>query len=318
MRLDYQLSEASLGDLAAELAPLLRQSEQTLENPRHGDFPRWKTILDQLPPVTPQAKLNLASVLLGEPTADQKSLKTLLMGLHPWRKGPLELGGIEIDTEWHSDWKWDRLEKHVGDLQGQRILDIGCGNGYFGWRMLGAGAKLVIGIDPTLLFVMQYFACRHFAGSALANVVLPLGIEDLPARLSGFDSVFSMGVFYHRRSPIEHLQRLRKLTRPGGRVVLETLVIEGDINQVLVPEDRYARMRNVWFLPSSAALCNWMQRAGFSSVECVDETSTTTAEQRSTPWMTFESLAESLQANDQSKTIEGYPAPRRAIFVANN
>jgi len=275
-------------------------------------------VLDQLPEVPAQAKLNQASVLLGEHCTDQNILSEQLMGLHPWRKGPFRLGGIEIETEWHSDWKWDRLKNHIGNLNDQRILDIGCGNGYFGWRMLGAGARLVIGIDPTLLFVMQYFACRHFAGSELANVVLPLGIEDLPAGLSGFDSVFSMGVFYHRRSPIEHLQQLRKLTRPGGQVVLETLVVEGDENQVLVPEDRYARMRNVWFLPSSAALCNWMLRAGFSSVTCVDETTTTTAEQRSTAWMTFESLAESLQAGDHSKTLEGYPAPRRAILVANN
>lgn len=316
MALDYQLSEACLGDLSAELTPLLQQSEELLKNPRHGDFSRWKAVLDQLPDLSTQTKLNQASVTLGKRCSDQAALKALLMGLHPWRKGPFNLAGLEIDTEWHSDWKWNRLENHIGDLQGQRILDIGCGNGYFGWRMLGAGAKLVIGIDPTLLFVMQYFACRHFAGGPLANVVLPLGIENLPVKLSGFDSVFSMGVLYHRRSPIEHLQRLRQLVRPGGRVVLETLVIEGGVNQVLVPADRYARMRNVWFLPSSTALCNWIQRAGFSSVECVDETTTTIAEQRSTPWMTFETLAESLQAGDHSKTIEGYSAPRRAIFIA--
>ena len=70
-------------------------------------------------------------------------------------------------------------------------------------------------------------------------------------------------------------------------------------------------MRNVWFIPSSAALCNWLRRAGFSAVECVNETNTTTAELRRTDWMRFESLAESLQAEDKSRTIEGYPPPRR-------
>ncbi|MCF6264384.1 MAG: tRNA 5-methoxyuridine(34)/uridine 5-oxyacetic acid(34) synthase CmoB [Xanthomonadales bacterium] len=316
MQLEYALCEEVLGELAAELKPLLRRCENDLKNPRHGDFPRWKSVLDTLPQTTPAINFQQAAALLGEPCAEQSLLKELLMGLHPWRKGPFILGGIDIDCEWRSDWKWDRLASHLGNLQDQRILDIGCGNGYFGWRMLGAGAKLVIGIDPSLLFVMQYFACRHFVGSQPANVVLPLGIEDLPKNLSGFDRVFSMGVFYHRRSPIDHLQQLHRLCKPGGKVILETLVIEGDENQVLVPANRYARMRNVWFLPSSKALLNWIRRAGFKTVECVDETITSTTEQRSTEWMKFESLKESLLATDNSKTIEGYPAPRRAIFIA--
>ncbi|MCF6226247.1 MAG: tRNA 5-methoxyuridine(34)/uridine 5-oxyacetic acid(34) synthase CmoB [Xanthomonadales bacterium] len=317
MQLEYALSEEALGDLAAELSPLIRRCEVDLKNPRHGDFPRWKAVLDALPLASPATNYQQAAVLLGEPCAEQNSLKDQLMGLHPWRKGPFTLGGIDIDCEWRSDWKWDRLAPHLGSLQDQRILDIGCGNGYFGWRMLGAGAKQVIGIDPSLLFVMQYFACQHFAGTQTANVVLPLGIEDLPETLSGFDRVFSMGVFYHRRSPVEHLLHLHRLCKPGGQVILETLVIKGDENQVLVPANRYARMRNVWFLPSSEALLNLIRRAGFKTVECVDETTTSIGEQRSTEWMQFESFAESLQATDNTKTIEGYPAPRRAIFIAS-
>ena len=315
MQLDYLLSDDALGELAPALKPLFNSAEQILKNPRHGDFLGWKSLLDQLPDITPTTDLDQDSVLLGQTHPQQMLIQDLLMGLHPWRKGPFNLAGIEIDTEWHSDWKWNRLAAHIGPLDEQRILDIGCGNGYFGWRMLGAGAKLVVGIDPTLLFVMQYFACRKFAGSQLANIVLPFGIEDLPAELTGFDTVFSMGVFYHRRSPFEHLQRLRKLARPGGRVVLETLVVEGDKQTVLVPEDRYARMRNVWFLPSSACLGSWMHRVGFKDIVCVDETDTSIAEQRSTEWMRFESLSESLN-EDQSKTVEGYPAPRRAILIA--
>lgn len=317
MRLDYQVTDAALGLLAEQLKPLLQQSEHILENPKHGDFPRWKSVLDALPSVAGINGLNQPEVSLGELFPDQQSLKQQLMGLHPWRKGPFRLAGVEIDTEWRSDWKWQRLEPHLGDLQGQRILDIGCGNGYFGWRMLGAGAKLVLGIDPSLLFVMQYFACKHFASPELANLVLPLGVEDLPENLTGFDSVFSMGVLYHRRSPIEHLQKLLRLTKPGGRVILETLVIEGDEQQVLVPQGRYARMRNVWFIPSSKALVRWLQRAGFVNISCVDESSTKLDEQRSTEWMHFESLQESLHPHEIGKTIENHPAPRRAIVIAH-
>ncbi|PMC22346.1 tRNA 5-methoxyuridine(34)/uridine 5-oxyacetic acid(34) synthase CmoB, partial [Klebsiella aerogenes] len=44
-----------------------------------------------------------------------------------------------------------------------------------------------------------------------------------------------MGVLYHRRSPLDHLWQLKDQLAPGGELVLETLVIEGDENTVLVP-----------------------------------------------------------------------------------
>ena len=200
-------------------------------------------------------------------------------------------------------------------LTGKRILDVGCGNGYYMWRMLGAGAHSVIGVDPNWLFFCQFQAVQRFLQQEAAWH-LPFPFEDLPANLEGFDTVFSMGVFYHRRSPIEHLLALKDCLVKGGELVLETLVIEGDENQVLVPEDRYAQMRNVWFLPSIAALERWLRRAGFSEVRCVDVSITTVQEQRATPWMKFQSLSDYLDPNDHSKTIEGLPAPMRAVIVA--
>jgi tRNA (mo5U34)-methyltransferase len=197
------------------------------------------------------------------------------------------------------------------------VLDIGCGNGYFGLRMLGAGAALVVGVDPTLLFVMQHLACRHFADD-LPNFVLPLGIEDLPAGPAGFDTVFSMGVLYHRKDPAEHLERLRGLLKKcGGTLVLETLVLpQNRRGDLLVPDGRYARMRNVWAIPGTERLCGWVRKAGFHSVEVVDETATTPSEQRSTAWMRFESLEQALDPEDGSRTVEGLPAPVRAIVIA--
>jgi tRNA (mo5U34)-methyltransferase len=49
----------------------------------------------------------------------------------------------------------------------------------------------------------------------------------------------------------------------------------------------------------------------------VDVNVTSTQEQRSTEWMSFHSLENFLDPDDHSKTIEGYPAPRRAIITAN-
>ena len=262
--------------------------------------------------------------------SERKQTMALLKQLMPWRKGPFQIGGhigsqigndesaIKIDTEWHSDWKWQRVAPHLGELKGRRVLDVGGGSGYHGWRMAGAGAEMVIIVDPSCLFYHQFMAIRHFVGNAdnYRTHYIPVPLEALPAHSQLFDTVFSMGVLYHRQSPFEHLQQLRGQLVKGGELVLETLVIEGDANTVLVPHDRYAQMNNVYFLPSVAALIGWLEKAGFSDVRCVDVAVTSTEEQRKTEWMTYYSLADFLDPNDSTKTMEGYPAPMRATLIA--
>ena len=282
----------------------------------HGDLPRWRTALEALPALNAsQVELQQRFALDGLCDELQRTqLRQALLGLSPWRKGPFELFGVHVDTEWRSDWKWQRVAAHL-ELQGKRVLDVGCGNGYYLWRMLGAGAGEVIGIDPNWLFFCQFLALQRYLPT-LPAWHLPLALEELPAKLEGFDTVFSMGVLYHRRSPIDHLLELKDTLRRGGELVLETLVVEGDEQQVLVPEDRYAQMRNVWFLPSVPALERWLRRAGFVEVRCVDVSATSVEEQRSTEWMRFQSLPDFLDPADPSRTVEGLPAPRRAVLIA--
>ena len=192
--------------------------------------------------------------------------------------------------------------------------------------MLGENARRVIGIDPSPRFVHQFYALKHYAELAhssdilateiLPCDVLPVGIEALPEQMQAFDTVFSMGVLYHRRSPMEHLQALKGLLRPGGQVVLETLIVEGKLGHVLVPEARYGKMRNVWFIPSPPTLVSWLRKCGFSNVACTNICATSINEQRATEWMNFESLNDFLDCNNQNLTVEGHPAPVRAIFTA--
>lgn len=287
---------------------------------RWGDLPRWQAALERLPALSPGTVDFRDGVRIGSAAdasdIERDSLRAALMELHPWRKGPYQLFGLDLDTEWRSDWKWQRLLPHIEDLAGRLVLDVGCGNGYHCWRMHGAGAARVIGIDPSARFVMQFEAIRRYAGSAPVDV-LPLGIETLPAELAAFDTVFSMGVLYHRRSPFDHLRELRELLRPGGQLVLETLVIAGAPGQVLVPEGRYAKMANVWFIPTPDTLISWLRKIGFREPAVVDVTPTTTAEQRATEWMRFESLADFLDPENPQRTWEGHPAPLRAVFVAS-
>ncbi len=312
---------------ALETVPALRawgrqlpaQLEAGLSGARWGDLPTWRAALERLPALRPRTIALRESVCIGNAAdasdAERAQLRTALMDLHPWRKGPFDLFGVQIDSEWRSDWKWQRVAPHLDDLAGRLVLDVGCGNGYYALRMAGAGAARVIGIDPSARFVMQFEALRRYLG-ALAVDVLPLGIEQLPRDLAAFDTVFSMGVLYHRRSPFDHLRELRELLRPGGQLVLETLVIDGGPGQVLVPEGRYAKMANVWFIPTPDTLVSWLRKAGFHEPRVVDVTATTTAEQRRTEWMRFESLADFLDPGHPHLTVEGHPAPLRAVCLA--
>lgn len=285
-----------------------------------ADLKTWHHLLEATPSFKPSIlDFRQAAIRIGNKSDISASegmlLEKNLRQLHPWRKGPWDVFGIEIDTEWRSDWKWQRLAGSIDPLSGKNVLDIGCGNGYHCLRMNGAGAALSIGIDPYLKNVFQYFFLKKFFATVPVHV-LPLAIEDLPASLKFFDTVFALGVLYHRRSPIDFIYSLRACLRSGGQLVLETLVIEGKKGEVLVPEGRYAKMRNVWFIPSTLTLEGWLKRCGLKDVQLIDVTPTTTDEQRSTSWMTFESLPRFLDPNDSSRTIEGYPAPIRAIFTA--
>lgn len=292
--------------------------KQRFDDYQHGFLHQWLNVLEQLPRLPPQHIDLKDRVSVGQPRSASEihALSEQLKGFHPWRKGPYFLHGLHIDTEWRSDWKWERIINRISRLEGRTVLDVGCGNGYHCWRMLGAGSQMVLGIDPSQLFWMQFLVIKHFLGPLPVHF-LPLGIEAMPANVAGFDTVFSMGVLYHRKSPFEHLQQLRNLLREGGELVLETLVLkQGDTQTVLVPQQRYACMANVWFIPSLAALQHWLYKAGYKDVSLIDVSGTTPDEQRSTEWMQFQSLQDFLDPKDHGKTIEGYPAPLRATFKA--
>ncbi|SDT98575.1 tRNA 5-methoxyuridine(34)/uridine 5-oxyacetic acid(34) synthase CmoB [Halopseudomonas salegens] len=310
------LADTPLASWSETLQTVLAEREHSMQ--LHGDWQRWQASLQALPASHPGQIELVKEVRVGSQddltTAQQTQLREGLMGLHPWRKGPFHLFGQHIDCEWRSDWKWQRVAPHI-DLHNRRVLDIGSGNGYYLWRMLGAGAQLALGVDPNLLFLHQFQALKHYLPD-LPAWQLPLTLEQLPVPPGGFDTVFSMGVLYHRRSPIDHLLQLKACLRPGGELVLETLVIEGDERACLLPEDRYAQMRNVWFLPSVALLERFLARCGFHSIHCVDLCPTLPEEQRSTEWMRFQSLPDFLDPDNLDLTVEGYPAPLRATLVA--
>ncbi|MFK8078774.1 MAG: tRNA 5-methoxyuridine(34)/uridine 5-oxyacetic acid(34) synthase CmoB [Granulosicoccus sp.] len=309
------LQGTALQGFADALVQAVNQQGHAL---KHGHLPAWEAAVAALP-ATDACEFNIVdggiSIDYGCNDNSQQHLNDVLKALMPWRKGPFSVGPIAIDTEWRSDWKWDRIAPHINELDGRTVLDVGCGSGYHLWRMRKAGAAMVLGIDPSLLYVKQFEAIQHFIQDESVHL-LPLPMDALPGAMHSFDTVFSMGVLYHRRDPLQHLHELLAALHPSGELVLETLVAPGEANESLCIEGRYANMRNIYELPTVARLCQWMNTAGLDVVTVADVSATSRREQRSTPWMNSHSLAEALDAKDPSRTVEGHPRPLRAVLIA--
>jgi len=289
-----------------------------------GNFQLFKAVVESLPDFVPSMiDLSGNHVVVGDEkdiavngkANGKKELREKLLQLAPWRKGPFNLFGQNIDTEWQSWMKWDRLLPHLPELSSRRILDIGSSNGYYMFKMAVKKPLFVLGLEPQGSFYYQYLAIQKYL--QLDNVFcLPIPHDQLPVMERYFDLVFCMGVLYHRKSPIEMLKDIHDSLKKGGQIVVENLVLDSKKNLCLFPRDRYAKMRNVFFIPDLLAMESWLSRAGFTHIQCVDVTRTLPEEQRKTDWIQTESLKDFLDPEDQNKTIEGYQAPVRAIFTA--
>ena len=235
----------------------------------------------------------------------------LAMDLRSWRKGPFGIDDIFIDSEWKSFVKYNLLEPHL-NLEGKTVGDIGCNNGYYMFRMLEQKPKRLIGFDPGVISYLQFEFIDRFIDSSIRYELL--GVEHLPEYGEKFDTLFCLGVLYHRSDPIKTLKELKGALNSGGELFLDTIYIEGGEDLVLSPKNAYSKIPNIYFVPTVSALMNWCERANFKDVEIVATKPTDSDEQRKTEWILGQSLGDFLDPADPGLTIEGYPAPRR-IYV---
>jgi tRNA (mo5U34)-methyltransferase len=302
-----------------ELNNLRIENEEKLKHKNNKEFIK---VLKDLPQVeTSLIDFLTDSIKIGSQNDLEVSQRELIYSqakkLIPWRKGPFQLFGIQLDAEWRSDKKWNRLAPHIPDLRNKKVLDVGCNNGYFMFKMAALNPELVLGIDPIVLNLAQFQFMNHFAKQK--NLQFELwGQDDLIHFNEMFDVIFSMGVIYHHRNPIQQLLTLKNSLTPGGELILETIGIPGTESKALFPKDRYAKMRNVWFVPTASCFMNWVKRAKFKEVELLSDSELNSDEQRLTEWCPAprQSLDDFLDPDDSLKTIEGYPAPRRFLIRA--
>ena len=287
---------------------------------KNGNVPKWDEAIEIINTLFKgEVVLNSPYIQIKRNDVNTNELIIALEKLLPWRKGPFMFNDVKLESEWQGDLKWRRISKNIKPLVNKNVLDVGSGNGYFTLRMAMEGAQKALGSDPFLLFNYQFQAIKSLIDSPLEAMVLPIRLEDMPKKPI-FDSVFSMGVLYHQRDHMNHLNNLKAMMAPGAELILETLVVDGEKGYSLIPNDRYARMRNVHCLPSIETLKSWLIDANFQNIKVIDVTKTSPKEQRKTCWIgkNAASLQDFLDPNNSSYTIEGHPAPTRAIIICNN
>ncbi len=245
----------------------------------------------------------------------RQEVKEQLQCFIPWRKGPFSIFGIDVDAEWRSERKWNRLKNHLPDLNGKIVADIGCNNGYYMFRMVPRRPRFVLGFEPSVQHYYCFKALNAMAGFDNLDIDL-LGVEHISLFPRSFDVIFLMGIIYHRISPLELLKDIHAALQPGGTLIIESQAIPGHEPVALFPEKTYAKVPGTYFVPTGKALENWLLRSGFEQVELFCSHPMSAEEQRRTDWMVFESYLDYLDQNDPGRTVEGYPAPWRVFLSA--
>ncbi len=298
----------------------IHEHRQKWVNQNKKGFLRYRTpsdILQQFPAVHVDCSNDI--VTIGKPSEISapalQQVKSALQDFIPWRKGPFSVFGTDIDTEWQSQRKWQRLLPKVPVLKNKVVADIGCSNGYYMFRMVPHSPKLVIGFEPS---VQHYYCFQGLNGMARQNNlhVDLLGVEHLHLFPECFDVLFLMGIIYHRSSPVDTLRDVFTSLKAGGTLILESQAIPGEDETALFPEKTYAKVPGTYFVPTGNCLKNWLLRAGFSDVDLFCQHPMSSKEQRRTDWMQFESYSDFIDPKDPTKTVEGYPSPDRVFITA--
>jgi tRNA (mo5U34)-methyltransferase len=181
------------------------------------------------------------------------------------------------------------------------------------FRMADSKPRLVLGFEPSVQHYYCFKALNAMAGRQEIDIDL-LGVEHLTLFDNCFDVIFLMGIIYHRPSPIDTLRDILSALKPGGTLLVESQAIPGEAPFALFPDETYAKVPGTYFVPTGNCLCNWMKKAGFVDINLFCSHPMSSAEQRQTDWMTFESYNDFIDPANRQLTVEGYPAPYR-VFI---
>jgi len=120
--------------------------------------------------------------------------------------------------------RWQSLEAFLELLspwEGMVYADIGCGPGYFtlpvAERVGAAGRVYALDIQPEMLAELE----RRARARGLENVrPLRCGERELPLPSASVDAACLANVFHELEAPVAFLSEVRRILRPGGRLIL--------------------------------------------------------------------------------------------------
>lgn len=252
------------------------------------------------------------------PSNDEPSLELLkqLKELIPWRKGPYYAGNVKIDSEWNSEKKFNRLTTVLSKFEFSRVLDIGCNNGYYMFKLLESFPSLtqIMGLEPVQLFQRQF--AMLIQSMPTKNIYfLPFGWEILPVLKDSYDLILNMGLLYHHSDPIKLIKESRNALSKKGTLVIETIIIPGKGSSAIFPEKKYMGAKGFYFIPTLDCLLNWLRRAGGQNIQVHEVSAFSTDEQRKTEWAPYHEVKDFVDSTNPGHTIEGIPLPQRVIIT---
>jgi SAM-dependent methyltransferase len=143
---------------------------------------------------------------------------------------------------------------------GERILDLGCGDGVLTEKIVAAGAE-VVAVDAAPDMVASARA-RGIDARVMLGQNLTFDRE--------FDAVFSNAALHWMRPPEAVLAGVRRALKEGGRLTGEmgghnnTAAILVALSAVLARRGLDAHRLSPWYFPSAAAFREKLEAAGFT------------------------------------------------------
>jgi len=146
------------------------------------------------------------------------------------------------------------------DLQGKEVLDVGCWSGGDLLILAGLGADVMAIEEHPIAAAAATMLCEQL--DCNAPIIRDSLYQDKPEWKQRFDMVYCSGVIYHVTDPLLLLRICFAYLKPGGRLVLETKMQEGE-EAVCGYAGTLEKGWN-WYAPTGQSLGRWLVDAGFA------------------------------------------------------
>jgi len=182
------------------------------------------------------------------------------------------IDGQTINYGYHPLNLWEAIHRPlIKDLEGKKVLDVGCNSGFFSFELAKRGAD-VLGVDVNQVERVYNLECMPLQQAEWIESQLQTGakfkeMDYLDCDESEpYDKILFLGVYYHLEDPSRGLAKLNRLLKMGGELYVESETHPTETRYY--PDDEPYRLDASNFLiPTSEYLNRDLERNGFQIVE---------------------------------------------------